>query len=115
MPKSRGDNAFTAEGLRSTSPENSYSGALSFFRRRYTKDLAGVDVAVTGFPLDVATSGRPGARFGPAGIRAASCQIAWGTAHPAGLDPFEILAVADTGDCHWDYTCLLYTSPSPRD
>ena len=104
MPKSQGDNAFTAESLKTQQPENSYSGALSFFRRRYTKDLAGVDVAVTGFPLDVATSGRPGARFGPAGIRAASCQIAWGMAHPAGQDPFELLAVADTGDCHWDYT-----------
>ena len=104
MPKSQGDHAFTAESLKSTQPENSYSGALSFFRRRYTKDLTGVDVAVTGIPLDIATSGRPGARFGPAGIRAASCQIAWGFAHPSGLNPFEVLAVADTGDCHWDYT-----------
>src|SRR5688572_143565 len=71
------DNAFTAADLKGTKPEPTFAGALSFLRRRYTKDLAGVDVAVTGIPLDTATTSRPGARFGPRAIRAASAQMAW--------------------------------------
>ena len=47
-----------------------------FFRRKYTRDLTGVDVAVTGIPFDSATSNRPGARFGPRGIRTASTEVA---------------------------------------
>ena len=41
-------------------------------------DLAwrGVDVVVSGVPFDTATSNRPGARFGPRAIRAASVQQA---------------------------------------
>ena len=35
-------------------------------------DPAGVDAAIVGVPFDTATSMRPGARFGPAGIRDAS-------------------------------------------
>lgn len=102
MPKIYGDNAFRAKEHKGHKPENSYSGVLSFFRRRYTEDLSGVDVAVTGVPLDTATTGRAGARFGPAGVRAASCQIAWDTPFTSGVNPFEVLAVADAGDCHWD-------------
>ena len=63
MPKTPGDHAFTAESPYGTVAEPTYSGALSFMRRRYTRDLKGVDVAVTGVPLDLATSNRPGARF----------------------------------------------------
>ena len=42
----------------------------------YTEDpaeLAGVDVAIVGAPTDDLVSDRPGARFGPRAIRAASC------------------------------------------
>ena len=47
------DNAFTGTDLRGTVEHSaSYGGALSFMRRRYTRELAGVDVAVTGIPLD---------------------------------------------------------------
>ena len=49
-----------------------YAGTLSFLRRSYTRDIAEADVVVTGVPFDAATSGRPGARFGPRAIRAAS-------------------------------------------
>ena len=38
------DNAFTG-ALRAGAEEATFSGALSFMRRRYSKDLAGVDVA----------------------------------------------------------------------
>jgi agmatinase len=98
-----GDRAFTAESPYGMGMEATYAGALSFLRRKYTRDLAGVDVAVMGVPLDTATSNRPGARFGPAGIRAASAHMAWGKPWPWGFDPFEKLAVIDYGDCRFDY------------
>jgi agmatinase len=98
------DHAFTGSGPYGTvkgSP--SYAGALSFMRRRYTQDLTGVDVAVAGIPLDTATTNRPGARFGPRGIRAASAGISWERPWPWDFDPFDTLAVVDYGDCEFDY------------
>ena len=66
------DNAILREDLYGTTAEPTYAGALSFMRRKYTRDLDGVDVVVAGVPLDTATTNRPGARFGPRGVRAAS-------------------------------------------
>ncbi|MFQ5985700.1 MAG: agmatinase [Alphaproteobacteria bacterium] len=103
MTERPGDHAFTETSLYGSEPEPTYSGALSFMRRKYSRDLAGVDVAVSGVPFDLATSNRPGARFGPAGIRKASAQLAWGKVWPWGFDPFDRLAVIDYGDCHFDY------------
>lgn len=97
------DNAFTARSPYGTvkgSP--SYAGALSFMRRRYSRELQGVDVAVVGIPLDTATTHRPGARFGPRAIRAASTGIAWERPWPWDFDPFDRLAVIDYGDCEFD-------------
>lgn len=102
MSKTSGDHAFTSDSLLGSGEEPTYSGALSFMRRRYTRDLAGVDIAVSGVPLDLATSNRPGARFGPAAIRKASAQIAWGLPWPWGFNPFDRLAVIDYGDCVFD-------------
>ena len=42
------DEAFTRDGPRGLSFENAFSGAPSFLRRTYTKDLSGFDLAVTG-------------------------------------------------------------------
>lgn len=97
------DQAFTRTELYGRVREMTYGGALSFLRRKYTRDLIGVDVAVSGIPFDSATSYRPGARFGPAAIRAASVQLAELPAFPWGFDPFEQLAVIDRGDCFIDY------------
>lgn len=97
------DRAFSAESLYGTDHEPVYSGALSFMRRKYTKDLTGVDIVVTGIPLDTTTTNRPGARFGPAGVRAASAHLSWGPLAPWGFDPFDRLAVIDYGDCAWDH------------
>ena len=97
------DNAFTAQSPYGTvkgSP--SYAGALSFMRRPYSRDLQGADVAVVGIPLDTATTHRPGARFGPRAIRAASSGIAWERPWPWDFDPFDRLAVIDYGDCEFD-------------
>lgn len=110
------DNAFTAKGLHGIGGEYTFAGALSFMRRRYTKDLAGVDVAVTGVPFDLATTNRPGARFGPAAIRAASTNLAWiGGPFPWGFDPFERLAVVDYGDCFFDHGTQSTWIPAIRD
>jgi agmatinase len=97
------DHAFTGQSLYGTQAEHTYSGALSFLRRRYTRNLDGVDVAVTGIPFDLATTNRPGTRFGPAGIRAASAQLSWGPLWPWGFDPTERLAIVDYGDCGFDF------------
>ncbi|HSI60629.1 MAG TPA: agmatinase [Ideonella sp.] len=82
--------------------ENTYGGVLSFLRRRYTSELAGVDVAVTGIPLDLATTFRPGARLGPAAVRAATAQLNE-RLHPWGFGPCDTLSVVDYGDCWLDH------------
>jgi agmatinase len=97
------DHAFTAQDLKGTHIEPTFAGALSFMRRKYSRDLAGVDVAVSGFPLDTATTNRPGARFGPRAIRAASTNNAWNRSYGADFEPFDRLSVVDYGDCQWDH------------
>ena len=93
------DLAFTRKGgADGTVIEPTFSGAMSFMRRRYTKDLAGADVAVVGIPFDLATTGRPGSRYGPRGVRQGSAMIAWDTVWGWDFDPFERLAVVDFGD-----------------
>jgi agmatinase len=76
-----------------------YAGLLTFAGAPYTQDpaeLAGVDVAVIGAPTDDLVSDRPGARFGPRAIRAASCPP--GPHLEAGIDAFAALRVVDFGD-----------------
>ena len=97
-----GDGAFRRQGVMGSIIENTYSGALSFMRRSYTRNLEGVDVVVSGVPLDLATTFRSGARLGPAAIRAASVQLAELNLFPWGFDPFDDLAVIDYGDCWFD-------------
>lgn len=103
MDKHSNDHAITRESLYGTTPEPTYAGITSFMRRKYTKDLSGVDVAVTGIPLDTATTNRPGARFGPRSIRSASSIMAWEKPFGMDFDPFDKLAVADVGDCMFDF------------
>ncbi|NBE07963.1 agmatinase [Paragemmobacter ruber] len=97
------DAAFTRTALKGSLIEASWSGALSFFRRRYSKDLTGVDVAITGIPFDLSVSNRPGARFGPEAIRRASAQHSWGPIWPWRFDPFDTLACVDYGDFGFDW------------
>ncbi|MBN3859863.1 agmatinase [Neisseriaceae bacterium PsAf] len=57
------------------------------------------DWVITGFTFDVATSGRPGARFGPEAIRKASVNLAWeGNRFPWDFNLRERLKVVDCGD-----------------
>ena len=103
MSKDSSDNAIYRDSLYGTLGEPTYAGALSFMRRKYSRDLDGVDLAVTGIPLDTATTNRPGARFGPRAIREASAIMAWERPYAMEFDPFEKLAVVDYGDCLFDF------------
>jgi agmatinase len=76
-----------------------YAGLLTYAGMPYTQDaaeLAGVDIAVVGAPTDDLVSDRPGARFGPRAIRAASCPP--GPHLEAKVDAFAELTVVDFGD-----------------
>ncbi len=97
MATNPGDNAFTGD-LYGSAPELVFAGATSFARRKFTRDLEGVDVVVSGIPWDGATTYRPGARFGPRAIRQASANLCFGKVWPWNLDPFDTLAVIDWGD-----------------
>ena len=96
-----GDSAITRKNLKGYERENTYAGVLSFMRRQYTKNLEGVDVVVSGIPLDIATTFRSGARMGPAAVRAASVQMNE-LIHPWGFGPCDRLSVIDYGDCWLD-------------
>lgn len=97
------DQAFTRGDLRGLSYENAFGGATSFLRRRYTKDLTGVDVAVTGIPFDQAVTNRPGTRFGPRAIREASTLQPYDPPYGWGFDPLSVQTVVDYGDMAFDY------------
>lgn len=62
-----------------------------------TRNDPGAAICVAGVPLDIGTTNRPGARFGPAAIRQASRMLVDG-AHPKHwVDPLE-LDIADIGN-----------------
>jgi len=97
------DHAFTANDHKSAASDPTYAGALSFMRRRYTKDASGADAVVWGIPFDAATSNRPGARFGPQAIRRASAIFDNDPQYPFERDLFADMATIDYGDCLLDY------------
>lgn len=98
------DLAITRDSLYGTFSEPTYAGVTSFMRRRYTRDLTGVDLVVSGVPFDTATTNRPGTRFGPRAVRAASITSAWERHWPWEFDPFDLLATIDYGDCDFDHS-----------
>ena len=57
------DQAIVADSFKGIKSEHNFSGVLSFARRKYSKDLTDVDLAVTGIPFDTATTNRPGTRL----------------------------------------------------
>jgi agmatinase len=76
-----------------------YAGFLSFGAAPLAQepaDLAGVDVAIIGAPTDDLVSDRPGTRFAPRAIRAASCPP--GPHLEAGVDAFAALRIVDYDD-----------------
>lgn len=74
-----------------------YTGVRTFARCPLAPSPDGVDVGVVGVPFDTTTSFRPGARFGPESIRAASVLLR--PYHPPlDVDVFAGRSVADLGD-----------------
>ncbi len=74
-----------------------YAGPATFARLPRTDEVSRCDVAVLGVPFDSGVSYRPGARFGPAHIRASSKLL---RPYNPGLEvePFARQQVADAGD-----------------
>ncbi|WP_323036110.1 agmatinase [Pararhodobacter sp.] len=101
--KTQVDTAFTRPERRGLAYENAFGGAVSFLRRTYTKDLSGVDLAVTGVPFDQAVTHRAGTRFGPRAIREASTLQPYDPPFGWGYDPLSELSVVDYGDVAFDY------------
>ena len=97
------DSAITREGHRGMSFENAFGGILSFMRRTYTKDLSGVDLAITGIPFDQAVTNRPGSRFGPRAIREASTLQPCDPPFGWDINPLADFDVVDYGDLAFDY------------
>lgn len=74
-----------------------FGGLASMMRLPVATSASGLHAGFIGVPLDIGTSHRPGARFGPRQIRAESCLIRpYNMA--TGAAPFDALQVADLGD-----------------
>ncbi len=102
--KTQVDQAFTRSELRGLSYENAFGGATSFLRRRYTKDLNGVDLAFTGVPFDQAVTNRTGTRLGPRALREASTLQPYDPPYGWGMfDPLGEFNIIDYGDVAFDY------------
>jgi agmatinase len=87
----------THQGPPEASAAPRFTGIRTFARAPLLSSPDGLDVVIAGVPFDTATSMRPGARFGPAGIRDASLLLRpW---HPVQqVDVFGALSFADLGD-----------------
>ena len=82
-----------------------FSGIPTFLKLpEVDRDALGeedVDIGILGAPLDTATTIRPGTRYGPRAVRAASTVPSPPYEHfniETGIDPFDTFSVADTGD-----------------
>jgi agmatinase len=74
-----------------------FAGPPTFARLPRLDEVERADIAVLGVPFDSGTSYRPGARFGPAHIRASSKLLR--TYNPVQkVEPFAVQQVADAGD-----------------
>jgi guanidinobutyrase len=74
-----------------------FGGIATMLRLPFADSPDGLDAAFIGVPLDIGTSNRAGARFGPRQIRAESALIRpYNMA--TGAAPFDTLQVADLGD-----------------
>jgi agmatinase len=74
-----------------------FAGPPTFARLPRIDEVSDVDVAVVGVPFDGGVSYRPGARFGPAHVRASSRLLR--PYNPAAdVEPFATQQVVDAGD-----------------
>jgi guanidinopropionase len=76
-----------------------------FFQAPHRRQLAGVDIAMVGSPLDLGAIGLAGARHGPQAVREWSRN--YGPMNDVtGNIPFEQCSVVDFGDVEWSATDL---------
>ncbi|NND18592.1 MAG: agmatinase [Silicimonas sp.] len=101
------DTALTRDDPKGLSYENVFSGVPSFLRRKLTKDLTRIDLAITGIPFDQAVTHRAGARFGPRALREASTLQAGDPPYGWDFSPLDDFAIADTGDMAFDYAKVV--------
>jgi len=74
-----------------------FAGTGTFMRLPAVALSQDLDVGFVGVPVDIATSNRPGARFGPKEIRDESRMLRPFNVS-TGADPFNSLSIADIGD-----------------
>ncbi len=102
-------------------PDLAFTGPLAFSHLPYVRCLEDAspafDIALLGMPFDTAVTYRPGARFGPAGIRIGSRRSfphysAWSLSW--GLDPYQQgLKIIDCGDVSITRVFAGYIHMSP--
>ena len=100
-----------ADYIKQISKEAPYSGELTFWRLPLSKDLHSVeiDAAVVGSPFDMGVTNRPGARFGPRGLREQSIYVGlFQNFYSWGFKPKEEFKIIDYGD-------IKYQMASPDD
>jgi agmatinase len=74
-----------------------FAGPATFARLPRRDEVERCDIAIVGVPFDAGVTYRPGARFGPMGVRTASRLLR--SYHPAlDVEPFRSAQVADVGD-----------------
>jgi agmatinase len=99
-------------------PDLLFTGPLAFSHLPYFRCLEDAaapafDIALLGMPFDTTVTFRPGARFGPAGIRTGSRRISpggrsWSLAW--GLDPYEQgVEIIDCGDVSISCTVFFFS------
>ena len=98
MPESTYPDTPSLQGSTSNGP---FLKLRTFMGCKFTQDFLNddVDVVISGVPFDLATTERPGARFGPTAIRQASAHLDWEIYRwPWNFHIFDELSVVDCGD-----------------
>ncbi len=83
--------------------QQTYSNIGTFLRVPYSNDVSGADHVFLGVPYDTATTFRPGARFGPQGVRQGSAQLCELKSFPHGFNPLDHVKCVDYGDVYFDH------------
>ncbi|MEW5990831.1 MAG: agmatinase [Chloroflexota bacterium] len=74
-----------------------YAGPSTFARLPRRDEVDEADIAIIGVPFDSGVTYRPGARFGPLAVRAAS-RLLRGYHAPLDVETFRVAQVVDAGD-----------------
>ena len=88
--------SLTGGAAASVSRPKPYSGIATLLDAPTQEDLAGLDVALIGVPMDLAVTNRPGARFGPRAVR--DVERIGPYNHESHMLPQDHCRFADVGD-----------------